>query len=304
MTSTKKKAPLEHLNVEPVTPDRVVVMGASGFVGGAIVRALRAINADILAISRAEVDLQSVGAAEHLASLLRPEDAFVAASAIAPCRDTGMLKDNIALVETLTDALRRQPVSHVLNISSDAIYADSLEPLTETSCAQPGSLHGIMHLTRELVLGEAVGETPCASLRPTLIYGADDPHNGYGPNRFRRLNAAGDDIVLFGEGEERRDHVYVEDVANLAVRILQHRSRGALNAATGMVISFREAAELVSALFPEPSTITGSPRSGPMPHGGYRPFDPSATTRAFPDFRYTPPAEGFIAVHAAALEVT
>jgi hypothetical protein len=27
-----------------------------------------------------------------------------------------------------------------------------------------------------------------------------DPHNGYGPNRFRRLAAAGQEIVLFGEG--------------------------------------------------------------------------------------------------------
>ena len=31
----------------------------------------------------------------------------------------------------------------------------------------------------------------------------------------------------------------------------------------------------------------GSPRQGPMPHNGYRPFDPAATTAAFPDFRYT-----------------
>ena len=46
-----------------------------------------------------------------------------------------------------------------------------------------------------------------AILRPTLIYGAGDPHNGYGPNRFRRLAATGKPIILFGEGEERRDHV-------------------------------------------------------------------------------------------------
>jgi UDP-glucose 4-epimerase len=41
-------------------------------------------------------------------------------------------------------------------------------------------------------------------VRSTLIYGEGDPHNGHGPNRFRRLAAAGQEIVLFGEGEERR----------------------------------------------------------------------------------------------------
>ena len=33
------------------------------------------------------------------------------------------------------------------------------------------------------------GGVPVGILRPTLVYGANDPHNGYGPNRFRRLAA-------------------------------------------------------------------------------------------------------------------
>ena len=37
------------------------------------------------------------------------------------------------------------------------------------------------------------------------------------------------DINLFGNGEERRDHVYIDDVAELMVRVLAHRSVGALN---------------------------------------------------------------------------
>ena len=65
-----------------------------------------------------------------------------------------------------------------------------------------------MHLVREVMLRSAL-TAPLAILRPTLLYGAADPHNGYGPNRFRRLAAAGQDIVLFGEGEEQRDHVLI-----------------------------------------------------------------------------------------------
>jgi hypothetical protein len=68
-------------------------------------------------------------------------------------------------------------------------------------------------LTEVALRGEYAGSI--AVVRPTLVYGLDDPHNGYGPNRFRRLAAAGEGIVLFGEGEERRDHVAVEDLAEL-----------------------------------------------------------------------------------------
>jgi len=38
--------------------------------------------------------------------------------------------------------------------------------------------------------------------------------------------------------------------------------------------------------------IKAGPRSGPMPHNGYRPFDIAACRAAFPDFNFTPLAEG------------
>ncbi|HXZ67321.1 MAG TPA: SDR family NAD-dependent epimerase/dehydratase, partial [Alphaproteobacteria bacterium] len=40
-------------------------------------------------------------------------------------------------------------------------------------------------------------------------------------------------------------------------------------------------------LSPRKVVIKGSPRRGPMPHNGYRPFDPAATYVAFPGFEYT-----------------
>jgi hypothetical protein len=38
-------------------------------------------------------------------------------------------------------------------------------------------------LAREIVFSSTVA-APLATLRPTLIYGGADPHNGYGPNQF------------------------------------------------------------------------------------------------------------------------
>ena len=54
--------------------------------------------------------------------------------------------------------------------------------------------------------------------------------------------------MLFGEGEERRDHVYIDDVAEIIARALKHRSVGALNIATGEVHSFRDLAEQAVAI--------------------------------------------------------
>lgn len=282
---------LEHLNSSPRKPARVVVMGSGSFVGSAILERLAREGIAALPLSRKEVDLLRPDAHSRLAAFLRSDDAFVAVSAIAPVKNPDMLVDNLVMARAMTRALTAVPAAHVVNISSDAIYADGPVPLTEATPAAPTSLHGAMHLARELVFRADV-KAPLAMLRPTLIYGKKDPHNGYGPNRFRRLAAEGREIVLFGEGEERRDHVFIGDVAEVALRTLLHKSRGELNVASGEVHSFRDIAERTVKLSGNRVAIKGSPRSGPMPHNGYRPFDIAATRQAFPDFRYTPLANG------------
>jgi nucleoside-diphosphate-sugar epimerase len=285
---------LTHLFPVAQKPARAVVLGAAGFVGAASVRSLRAAGVETLALGRAEVDLLAAGAADRLRVLLRPDDALVFVSARAPCKNVAMLVENLRMAESVCDALQAIPVAHVVYVSSDAVYQDSTAPLTEASCAEPGSPHGAMHLAREVVL-RAAFPGPLGLLRPTLIYGADDPHNGYGPNRFRRLAAEGREIVLFGEGEERRDHVSVDDVAALVCRMVCRRSTGVLNAVSGATASFRKLAEFTAGLFSPRVSVKGSPRSGPMPHNGYRPFDAAAIQRAFPDFRSTPWREGLAA---------
>jgi UDP-glucose 4-epimerase len=282
---------LEHTGPAARIPQRVVILGAHGFVGAASARLLAEHGVSVLPLGRVEADLLAAGTARRLSDELRPDDAVVVVAARAPCKDAAMLVDNIRMMDCVCRALEQRPVAHVVYISSDAVYRDSRDPLTEASCAEPSSLHGAMHLARELML-KSVVNAPLAILRPTLLYGAADPHNGYGPNRFRRLAAAGQEIVLFGEGEEQRDHVLIDDVAEIVRRVLLHRSRGVLNVATGSVHSFRDIAERIVAMHHPRVPVRGTPRQGPMPHGGYRAFDSAASRRAFPDFRYTDLATG------------
>ena len=108
------------------------------------------------------------GAAEKLAALLRPTDSVVAVSALAPVKSTRMLADNLRMALAMVEALAKAPVAHLVNISSDAIYADGPLPLTEASPAAPGSLHGAMHLARELAFRTEVQGPAGAS--------AADPH--------------------------------------------------------------------------------------------------------------------------------
>lgn len=273
---------LEQSSPVRTPPSRVVVLGAGGFVGGAISARLRAEKVPLLALTRNELDLLKSDAAATLQRSLRADDSVVFVSALAPTRNNTMLLDNLRMAEAVCAALAAQPIAHLVYISSDAVYSDDANPVTERSCQQPSSLHGAMHLAREIMLRTAL-KLPLAILRPSLVYGAKDPHNGYGPNRFRRLAAKGEAITLFGEGEEKRDHVHIADVAALSSAVLHHRSTGTLNIATGKSTSFREVAEMVSAHAGGSVEIRATPRQNPITH---RHFDIVDCLKAFPDFHY------------------
>jgi UDP-glucose 4-epimerase len=279
---------LTHKNQNPQKPARVVIIGAGGFVGGAIAAQLAKEQVPVLGITRKEVDLLQLDAGKTLAAKLRADDCVVLVSALAPARNTAALLKNLVMAEHVIAALAEKPVAHLVYVSSDAVYEDAANPVTEHSVCQPSSMHGMMHAARELALRNEV-KLPLAILRPSLLYGESDPHNGYGPNRFRRLAEKGEAITLFGEGEEQRDHVYVDDVARLAALAIMHRSTGILNVATGNSISFRDIAELVVALSGRPVEVRGTPRQNPITH---RHFDISECLKAFPQFRYTPLREG------------
>ncbi|HLN09255.1 MAG TPA: NAD-dependent epimerase/dehydratase family protein, partial [Xanthobacteraceae bacterium] len=178
---------LRHLFSSSAAPARVVVLGAGGFVGGAIARHLAGRKIAVLALRRRDLDLLAPDAGDRLAEMLQPDDAVVMVSAQAPCRTPAMMTANIRMAEAVCEALMRRPVTHLVYVSSDAVYADSSTPLSEASPAAPGTLHGAMHVAREQMFASVAGDVPLAILRPTLIYGPTDPHNGYGPNRFRRL---------------------------------------------------------------------------------------------------------------------
>jgi nucleoside-diphosphate-sugar epimerase len=282
---------LEHHHAAPRAPQRVVVIGAGGFVGSAIVKELRHQSVPVRPLTRKELDLTSRDAAATLTGLLDPADSIVMVSAVAPAKTVEQLMLNLRMAEPVCAALAQQPVAHLVYISSDAVYADDANPVTEMSPCAPSTLHGMMHAARELMLRSST-KAPVAMLRPTLIYGAADPHSGYGPNRFRREAAGGGPIKIFGEGEERRDHVIVDDVARLAALILLHRSAGALNAVTGVSTSFHDIAHETAQLFGAGMRVERVKRPGPPPHLMHRHFDIAACLKAFPSFRFTPLAVG------------
>jgi nucleoside-diphosphate-sugar epimerase len=266
------------------------VLGAGGFLAPELVRLLEQDGIPVRAIGSVEVDLTSDAAVEKLAAEFRPDDSVVMAAALTPDkgRDIRALMKNLRMAETVCAALERVKPAHFLYISSDGVYDGRFSSvLDEESPCEAEDLYCVMHIAREKMLGQTcrARNLPFAVIRPCAIYGPADTHNSYGPNRFIRSARQSGKITLFGGGEEKRHHVYVEDVAEIIRLCILHGSTGVINAVTGDSVSFCEIAEKIAAATGTTVTIERLPRGAPVVH---RNFDTSALVRAFPYFRVTP----------------
>jgi len=290
---------LEHTNPEPGLPQRVVLIGAGGFVGQVLSAQLEAANTTVVALSSKDVDLAADGADVALSSFLKEGDAVVVLAAITPDKGRGVepFIKNINIASNVAKALSASNPSHVIYLSSDAVYSMDEALVNEDTSAEATDLYGAMHLSRELIFKSEV-KAPVAVLRPTLIFGAADTHNSYGPNRLRRMARDKGAITLFGGGEETRDHIVVNDVAALVIEVLSHRSKGLLNVATGNSIAFKDLAQQVAALFDGDVEVVLTERQNPIT---YRKYDVTALHTAFPNFAFTSLETGLAEAHAGML---
>jgi nucleoside-diphosphate-sugar epimerase len=281
---------LIHKNPDAVAPARVVMLGAGGFVAPELSKVLESAGISVRSLGSRELDLTANGSEVQLARLVQATDAIVMSAALTPDkgRDIGTLMKNLRMAENVCAAMAKSAPAHFVYISSDAVYdARSSSLLNEDSSCEPADLYALMHTAREKMTAQTcrAAGVSLAIVRPCAVYGAGDTHNSYGPNRFIRTAQKDGKITLFGEGEERRHHIHVADLARILHLCLLHRSSGTINAVTGEALSFREVAEMIRADAGRPVALECLPRGSAITH---RHFDLTALTRAFPNFAPVP----------------
>ena len=257
---------------------RIVILGSNSFISKSVIKRFHTHNIKPLLVSRKLVDFENKKSIYKLKKILKKDDVIIFIAALAPVKNIEMLNQNLLMCKNVVEALKFTKPKHIIYISSDAVYSDSKNKIDEKSNTIPSSLHGFMHLIRETMFNEL--NCLKSFIRPTLVYGSSDPHNGYGPNKFIRFAQNNKKIILFGKGEEKRDHIHVEDVAEIILLTTIKKIKGIINAVSGDVISFYEIAKNIKKVYPK-LIIKTSKRVGPMPHNGYRAFNNSLLKKKF-----------------------
>jgi len=253
--------------------NKIFILGSKGFIGSNIANSLISEGRNVVKLSRDNFDFLSNDFLKFMKAEVMPEDVIINVAAVVPCKNLDQLDLNMRLIINIEKSLYGKGNLRIINISSDAVYPDIDGKLSEKIPNDPTSLHGLMHNFREKLILQ--NHNNVLNIRPTLVYGYGDTHCGYGPNLFIKKMLDKENIILFGQGEELRDHIYIEDLTYIITECINNKLVGNLNAVTGEVISFNEIANIIKKISKDSIDIKFKERNGPIPHNGLRSFDNS-----------------------------
>ena len=146
---------------------------------------------------------------------------------------------NLMGLINLLNAAVKLDVKKFLMPSSAAVYGnlDTL-PLNEEMLGNPSSFYGLTKLTTEHYLRiyhEAFG-LPYLCYRYSNVFGPRQGNGGEGGviSIFAKAIVQGSPIIIYGDGKQTRDFIYVDDVVEANILGMQHQVTGIYNVSTGI----------------------------------------------------------------------
>ncbi len=269
---------------------KIYVAGHRGMVGSAIVRELKRQGyTNLILRTRQELDLCRQEAVEAFFAAEKPEYVFLAAAKVG-----GIMANQNALADFMYhNMLLEMNVIHsawqnnckkLEFLGSSCIYPRMAPQPMKESCLLTSELE---KTNEAYALAKISGLKYCEflnrqyhtdyiSVMPTNLYGPNDnyhpDHSHVLPALIRRFHEAKvkgqPEVICWGDGSPLREFLYVDDLANLCVYLMNHYSGSeTVNAGTGQEISIKDLACLTARIIGyegrikwDPEKPNGTPR--------------------------------------------
>lgn len=257
---------------------KIFVAGHKGLVGSAIVRALTKEGyTNIITRTRAELDLLNQKAVLDFFMTEKPEFVFVAAAKVGGIMANStfpadFIYQNLVMETNIIDSAYRSGVTKLEFLGSSCIYPRmSQQPIKEeylmTGPLEPTNEgYGIAKIAG-IVMCQSYNKqygTKYISLMPTNLYGENDNFDLNSSHvlpamirKFHEAKVAGvPEMTLWGTGVAMREFLYVDDLADAAVYLMNtYEDNQHVNVGTGVDVTIKELAETVKEIVGYEGTI-------------------------------------------------
>lgn len=248
---------------------KIYVAGHNGMVGSAIVRELKRQGyGNIIVRSHQELDLCRQDEVERFFKKERPEYVFLAAAKVGgiaanQAAPADFMWLNMMIEMNVIHSAWRNGCKKLEFLGSSCIYPRMAPQPMKEGCLLTSELE---KTNEGYALAKIAGLKYCEflnrqygtdyiSVMPTNLYGPNDnyhpEHSHVLPALIRRFHEAKTDgagkVVCWGDGSPLREFLYVDDLANLCVFLMNEYSGDeCVNAGTGKELTIRELAETVA----------------------------------------------------------
>ena len=243
---------------------KILVAGANGMVGSAIVRNLESKGyTNIIKGTRNDVDFTNQDETERYFCSEEPEYVFLAAAKVGGIlgnknHKAEMIYDNLMIQSNIIDSSYKFGVKKLLFLGSSCIYPKFSEvPIVESSL-----LSGPLEPTNDAyAIAKIAGIKMCQSYREQYGFNAISvmPCNLYGindsfdletchvlPALIRKLHEGGE-VTLWGDGSPRREFLHADDLAEACyVCMDKYDESSHINVGVGEDITIKELAEMIA----------------------------------------------------------
>ncbi|ADL18472.1 NAD-dependent epimerase/dehydratase [Acidilobus saccharovorans 345-15] len=250
---------------------KFIVTGGAGFIGSNLSRLLLSEGHDVIVVddlssgARENVpagarlvigDVSDRRALEGVEAMARGDEVAIvhlaAVSGVVEAREdpSRAVRANVLGTQEVLDMARRLD-AYVTIASSAAVYGDVSDvPVKEDAPLRPTSLYGLTKLFDEQLAEQAYRDYGLRSsyLRLFNVYGPGMRRGPYASVIYNFMEAAirGLRPVIYGDGLNTRDFVYVDDVARAFVEAVRRRATGPFNVGTGREVSVLDLLRLIS----------------------------------------------------------
>lgn len=247
---------------------KIYVAGHKGLVGSAIVRELRKNGyTNLLTKMREKLDLTKQREVENFFEKEKPEYVFLAAAKVGGILandkyPADFIKDNLMIETNVIDSAYKNGVKKLLFLGSSCVYPKNATQPIKEEYLMTGELEST---NKAYAIAKIAGIIMCQSynkqygtnfisVMPTNLYGENDnfdlENSHVLPAMIRKFDEAKKnnvkEVVLWGTGNPKREFLYVDDLANACVFLMNNYNSGnIINIGTGEDLSILELANIV-----------------------------------------------------------
>ena len=255
---------------------KVVILGNSGFIGTSLEKDLKGKGGiRVEGFNSSSLDLSLKESSENLAKILNEETIlFIFSRSRKKQNQIDGFHHNILIDQNIARCLEKTPVKKCLYFSSISVYGEAAtnSEIKENAPVDPSTLYGITKYAGEKLLQVTAQKAgfPLLVLRCCKVYGPGNPDIiSYGPDQFINTISKDSKLTLFGDGEEKRDYLFIKDLIGIVKQLAFGEEKGILNLASGDSSSFKEIALLLRKITNKDFNEICKERVMPVVHQGF-----------------------------------